>query len=231
MKGAPTPPTPIDPTKITGAQETSNFNTAQMQQLMNMMGQSNPFGSLSYKQTGMQTIDGHQVPTYSSDFQLSDWGKQFQNPQLMQQGVSDAIYNQATSRLDPQWQSQDRQLADQLKNQGIPLGSAAYDTAMGNESRAKNDAYTSAQNAATTGGVQAAQGQYNEQLGAVGQMLAAMRGAGPQTGVSPTDVTGVYNSYANQLQDQYKNQLAQYSNQMSGIGDIFGDAAKAAFAF
>lgn len=221
MKGAPTPPTPIDPTKVAGAQENANFNTAQMQQLMNMMGGSNPFGTLSYNQTGSQTVDGHTVPTYSSDFQLSDWGKQFENPQLEQQGVSDAIYNQATSRLDPQWAQSGNQLADQLKNQGIPLGSAAYNTAMDNESRAKNDAYTSAQNAATTGGVQAAQGQYNEQLGAVGQMLAAMRGAGPQTGVSPTDVTGAYNSYANQLQSQYQNEMQQYQSQMSGLSNLF----------
>lgn len=222
MKGAPSSPTAINPEKIIGEQQGSNFDTAQMQQLMNMMGSSNPFGTLSYNQTGSQTVNGQSVPTYSSNFQLSDWAKQLENPQVQDQSASNAIYNQDASRLNPQWAQNDRSLADNLKNQGIPLGSDAYDRAMQDESQAKNDAYSTAQNSATTGGIQAAQGQYQDQLGLISQMMSAMKPSGPQTGISPTDVSGIYNSYANQMQNQYQDQMQQYQSQMSGLGGLIG---------
>jgi hypothetical protein len=82
------------------------------------------------------------------------------SPQQINQQVSDALYGQATSRLDPQWQQQQQLLQDQLTQQGIPVGSQAYTTAMDNFSRAKNDAYTSAQNAATVSGAQLGQQDY-----------------------------------------------------------------------
>ncbi len=76
------------------------------------------------------------------------------SPQQTNDQVSNAMYSQATSRLDPQWQQNEQQLNDQLTQQGIPVGSQAWNTAMDNFNRAKNDAYTSASNAATVSGAQ-----------------------------------------------------------------------------
>lgn len=256
-KGAPSPPSPMNPTQVIGAQENSNIDTAMIQQLMNMMGTSNPFGSTSYKQTGSTSIDGHDVPQYSQTQSLSPEFQslmgQFQNlagnsspmslsdPKLLQGKVSNAIYNQATSRLDPQWQATNAKLADTLANQGIMPGTSAYDHAMQDNSMAQNDAYTSANNAATAGGEQAASQLFGEQLAghqqgvsdmnapisALSQIMAAMRGqTTPQTGVSGTDVSGIYSNYQNQLNQQYQAQMQQYGAQMGGIGSLLGSAAQ-----
>lgn len=275
MKSAPKAPTPIDPTKVAGAQTTSNIDTAIAQTGLNQTGQTNPFGSTSYNQTGSTTVDGHTIPSYTQTSTLSpglqslldsylgnanagagsklDFSAnnpnltQIKDPTLLAQGTTDALYNQATSRLDPTWQTNQKQLEDTLANRGITMGSEAYDHALNDFNRSKNDAYTSAQNAATQYGVQDAstlfgeglaghqQGvndmltQQNQPLSLLSQIMSSIRGAAPQssapqTGISPTDVTGAYSQYQNQLQNQYQDQLQAYNSQLGGIGGLLGNA-------
>lgn len=64
----------------------------------------------------------------------------------------DSVYNQATSRLDPQWAQQQTQLETQLANQGVAQNSDAWNKAMTQFTQGKNDAYTSAENNAITQG-------------------------------------------------------------------------------
>lgn len=68
-----------------------------------------------------------------------------------QQAVADSIYNQAKSRLDPQFQQQEQELIQSLADRGIPEGSDLYNKELDRFARARNDAYTSAQNAAQQG--------------------------------------------------------------------------------
>lgn len=63
--------------------------------------------------------------------------------------VEDALYRQATSRLDPDWQNKSQALEAQLAAQGITQGSEAYNREMDTFSRGRNDAYSQAQRAAT----------------------------------------------------------------------------------
>lgn len=65
--------------------------------------------------------------------------------------AQDSLYNQFSSRLDPQWQQNEQQLKDSLSQKGIVEGSDAYNKAMMNFTQQKNDAYQTAQNNATTG--------------------------------------------------------------------------------
>jgi hypothetical protein len=69
--------------------------------------------------------------------------------------VADALYNQAKSRLDPTYEQGASNLEAKLAAQGVTLGSDAYDRAMGNFMRDKNDAYTSASNTANMSGIDA----------------------------------------------------------------------------
>lgn len=66
--------------------------------------------------------------------------------------VEDALYQRATSRLDPQFQQDQSALETRLANQGITMGSDAYNTEMANFARNKNDAYASARNDAVYAG-------------------------------------------------------------------------------
>jgi len=67
-------------------------------------------------------------------------GQQYYNP------AQDAYMAQARRSLDPQWEQQQQQQESQLTNMGLTRGSAAWDTAMQNFGRARNDAYGSATN-------------------------------------------------------------------------------------
>lgn len=65
------------------------------------------------------------------------------------QKVSDSVYNQATSRLDPRFEQAQSQMNSQLAAQGITQGSEAYNREVDNFNQAKNDAYNQAQYSAT----------------------------------------------------------------------------------
>lgn len=68
------------------------------------------------------------------------------------QRVEQALYAQAMSRLDPMWQQRQADLQTQLANQGITLGSGAFDTSVGQFGRDRNDAYNAALYSAIIGG-------------------------------------------------------------------------------
>lgn len=273
MKSAPKAPTPIDPAVTAAAQEKASIGTAQAQNAMNQVSSSNPFGSTNYQQTGTVNIDGNQVPTYSKSTQLSaplssllgsiegaannanygidtshlvGGGSSIQDPQLLAKNTSDAIYNQATSRLDPQWDQTQRRLEAQLSQQGLAPGSEAYGQAIDSFNRAKNDAYTSAQNSATESGVRDASQLYqdilagrqqgvNEQtqsqtlpMSLLAQMMSGSTNSNgtqtPQVSVQTPDVLGAYQTKAQQQQNNYNAALNSYNSSMGGLGSLAGNA-------
>lgn len=86
--------------------------------------------------------------------------------------VTEALYAQNASRLDPQWQQAQDDLEAKLAAQGITHGSAAYDRDYMNQQRAKTDAYQTARNNAITGGTAAQQAQFDMGLKANQQGMA-----------------------------------------------------------
>ena len=87
-----------------------------------------------------------------------------QDPNLLNQQVQNALYQNSTQYLDPQFKQSGDQLANRLANQGITQGSEAYNNAMLNQSNAKQQAYESARNEAVSGGINAAQGMFGMNL-------------------------------------------------------------------
>lgn len=162
-----------------------------------------------------------------------------------------ALYNQSTQYLDPQFQQSQAQLTSQLANQGIPQGSAAYQTAMDNLGRQKQQAYQSARDSAIAGGT-AAQAQYS-QTGLANQAQQAqlynqqysqplanyaslMSGTQPTlpqfagangSQAAPTNVLGAYQQqYQGQL-NQYNAQIGAQNSQMAGLGSLAGSLGSA----
>ena len=68
-----------------------------------------------------------------------DWGglQQVGSGDEARQRAEDAIYQRATSRLDPQWQQQEGDLRSRLYNQGLREGDAAFDREVGNFGKAR----------------------------------------------------------------------------------------------
>lgn len=134
--------------------------------------------------------------------------------------MNDAIsanYNQATSRLDPQWDTREEQARTRLMNQGLDPGSEAYTAAMGDLGRQRNDAYSSAMANAITQGNQTAQTQFGIGMQGRQQALSEYERqraqplnelqallAGQQVGMPTFPDTAAAGSYQGAGQQQYQ---------------------------
>lgn len=118
--------------------------------------------------------------------------------------AQDAVYNQATSRLDPQFKNAQNDLDAKLANQGVVQGSEAWQRAQDELGRNRNDAYNQAQYSAIGAG-NALQNQL------YGQSLA-----GRQQAVGEAQAQG---AFANDAQAQQYAQALQSAN--------FGNQARA----
>jgi hypothetical protein len=169
------------------------------------------------------------------------------NTDVLNQNI-DAVYNQAKSRLDPQFAQQQEQLDTQLRNQGFTPGTTGYDNAMKDFNLAKNDAYTSAMNSAQAAGQTAEANQYNLEsvayndaiskalmqrelplneasaLMSGGQLQTPSFTATPQTGVSPTDVTGAFGLTQGALNNAYSAQAQQANAGNAAAAGLAGTA-------
>jgi hypothetical protein len=90
-------------------------------------------------------IDLSKVPEYQYNANTGNYDTQTQQAQ-------DAVYNKQKALLDPQYQQAETALQTRLANQGINLGSAAYDRALDDFSRQRDFAYGNARNDAITAG-------------------------------------------------------------------------------
>lgn len=77
-----------------------------------------------------------------------------------------ANYNQAVSRLEPEFESRRRQLETRLQNQGFSPTSEAYQSAMNNLESAQNSAYADAAYSSIQAGQNAFTNSLNNQLAA-----------------------------------------------------------------
>lgn len=115
-------------------------------------------------------LNGDIADAYAAPFSFDQFGQLGTGDDARNQAITGA-YNQATSRLDPMWQQSDEQLRSQLYGQGLREGDPAFDQAMENQSRRKNDAYTSAMNMAIGQGTSAGSATFNQNLQARQQAI------------------------------------------------------------
>lgn len=169
-------------------------------------------------------------------------------PNLIDQASANAAYNQASSFLDPQWNTQQTQLQDQLNSQGIPVGSDAYDNAMTNFNNSKTQAYNAAANSAIQSGAQNAATLYNSAIAgqnqSIGQqttaqnqplnLISALLNPGTtlptqnsaqaaQQTVSPTNILGAYGLQNDANQFGYSANANQYAQNLGGISSLVGN--------
>lgn len=158
-----------------------------------------------------------------------------QDPNLVNQQVTDALYKQQTQYLDPQFERSGKALENQLANQGITRGSEAWNNAMQESNAQKQQAYESARTQAIGQGTQAASQMYQNQLagmGATNQALGQQFGQGMSAqqaanqamlsqfgmGMSNADLV---NQVANQ---RYGQQLSNAQLQNQALQQNFGNA-------
>jgi hypothetical protein len=140
----------------------------------------------------------------------------------------------ASKRLDPQLsQHRDREIA-RLSNQGIKLGSEAYDRAIEQVDQKENDARNQLLLTGRNQAVQEALLERSQPLNelialASGTQLSAPQAAAiPQTGLAGTDVAGITQNGFNNQMGQYNQAMSQYN---STVGGLFGLGSSALMAF
>lgn len=136
----------------------------------------------------------------------------------------DAAYNSQAQYLDPRFGREQQAMESQLAAQGIPVGSEAYKNAMAQFGETKNQAYQSAQNAATLAGNQL-QGQLFGQSLQGGQFANQAQQQGYEQALGS-------GAFGNDAQAQYFGQLAarQQANNQAAGQDFGQNMAAADFA-
>lgn len=224
--GGGSAPEPPDPKYSAMSQYIANLASAREQQNMNATDYVTPYGSVVNQNLGDGRWQQNIVLTPEQQFLLEQQNTLSAN--MNQQAgqtlgnlgtgrYEDAIYNQMTSRLDPQWQQQQGALETQLANQGIKLGSSAYDTAMRNFEMGRTDAYGQASNQSVLTGLGARNQLVNEALALSGRgQPQNMAAPGlPATGMQAPDMQGA-------IQQQYQGQLANYNQQQQQSSGLLG---------
>lgn len=256
--GKPSAPQAPDPVATASAQTASNKETAISQTGLNAMNQYGPQGSVTYAQNGTWA-DG--TPKFSQTTALSpeqqaiySTGQKTQqnlaNTAQTQSGRLDgllskpfSIDNEATEarlmelgskRLDPQLEQRREQEIARLSNQGIKIGSTAYDRGMKLVNEGENDARNQLMLTGRNQAVQEALLQRSQPINEIiglasgSQVQMPQFGSTPQTGVAGTDIAGINQGAYNGQMNAYNSQMQQYN---STAGGLFGLGANALMAF
>lgn len=128
-----------------------------------------------------------------------------EDPYQTRQRAEDAVYNQAASRLNPQFQSKRNALEIKLRNQGIGPEDAAWRSQMMDLDRQENDAFNQAQWSAVDSG-RAESGQMFGQL--MGRNQNTFNQA-LQSNTSNYDQAMRGSAYANQIRQQQLTEAMQ----------------------
>ena len=177
--GGSSAPAVPDYTSLANQTAANNLKAAQTAAAANRVNQFTPYGSLQYSEAGTDSqgnpiYNATQTPTEplgsainSNIGQIANqYGTQFNGGNLPSYGINPSqTYSDAImSRLQPQIQMQQKQFDAQMANQGIPVGSEAYQNAARIFQQGQNDQRTSAITGGIGVGLQANQQQYNQNL-------------------------------------------------------------------
>ncbi|PAY07188.1 hypothetical protein CK489_15420 [Bradyrhizobium sp. UFLA03-84] len=237
-----------DPYATAAAQTQSNVQTAKTQQEMNMVNQSNPYGSLTYTQSGTAT-DG--TPQFTATTALTPTGQAlFDNANTLagkQQSIANTLLNSGQgafsgkpidlsyngtsaaldalnkARLDPQWQQNQNTFDAQMAAQGLQPGMPGYDNAYRNFMVGKNDAYNSANLADYQTAVNTALQEYNQPLQTYSTLVNGTSPQMPGAAAVTTPQTNVAGTnIAGMVQQNYQDQLNANNATMGGLFGLGG---------
>lgn len=140
---------------------------------------------------------------------------------LSNEAVEGRLFDLGRQRLDPLFAEKRAALDTKLANQGIGIGSKAYDTAVRQESEAQNDAYNQLLLGGRAQSVQEILAERNQPINETTALLSGSQVSQPNfvnaqmPTIPTTDTAGIIGQY-----DQARMQKAQAEN--AGFGNILG---------
>jgi hypothetical protein len=245
--GNSAPATP-DYTGAANATAANNLKAAQAATAANRVNQYTPYGSLQYNQSGTDSQgnpmwSATQTPTEplgsAINANIGEISNQYATPftggNLPSYGIDpNQSYTDAImARLQPQQQMQQKQFDAQMANQGIPVGSEAYQNAARQFQQGQNDQRTSAVVGGMQTGLQANQQQYAQNLGKYQLPLSvanSLKGLANPNYINPAqqatttgaDILGATQAGYNANMGAYNAQQAQQAGMMGGLMGLGG---------
>lgn len=140
------------------------------------------------------------------------------------------LYDLGSKRLDPRFSQQEDALRTRLANQGITMGSEAYNRELDRFGQERNDAY----NQLMLTGRNQAMGEVNMPINQITALLSGSQVSQPNVGMqqpqgaATTDVAGLINQNYNQ---RYNNWQQKNAYNQSLLGGLFGLGAAGIGAF
>lgn len=172
----------------------------------------------------------------ASEYNLSQYGNQ-QTQELLRRGASPFAYNTGDheawfarnyDNLNAEGNAQaNESLRSRLANQGIKVGSDAYDREMkalsGGQSQARLNALMGSQQQGYEQALATRNQQTNEPLAiATGTQINQPQFTPGRTGtVATTDMMSAYQNYDNQRMNRYNSKMANLGGLFSGLGSMF----------
>ena len=261
---APSAPAAPDYTAAANATAQGNLDAARAATAANRVNQVTPYGNLNYSingsdpygnptwtattalnDVGQQLLNNQNQASLGLGQTINSQLGQVQNtmgsgfnPQLPQVGINagQTYQDAAMQRLAPQIGQQRELLNNQLSNQGIPVGSEAWNKAQMNQGQKENDLYAAATTQGFGTGLQANQQAYNQALtnynmplntlsalrtGAQVQNPTFVNSANQATTAGP-DLLGAASSQYNAALGNTNMQNAAQANLNSGIFGLGG---------
>ncbi len=250
-KSAPAPP---DPKDTASAQTGTNVGTSIANNMMGLIDQNTPYGSLDYEQSGTYTYKdpytgkSYDIPQFTANTTLSpEEAARLETIQGAQgnlaslaadrasflkdylggtgdqtDSLSGKLFDIGRQRLDPMFGERRSALETRLANQGITMGSDAWNTAMRQFGEQENDAY----NQLLLQGRGQAASEVNMPINQITALLSGSQVASPGVNVqSPqgmpyTDVAGLINENYNQRLGQWQQNQGLMGGLFSGLGGI-----------
>jgi hypothetical protein len=158
------------------------------------------------------------------------------NFKLGNEAVEGRLFDLGRQRLDPMFANRDEDLRSRLANQGIKVGTAAYDREMALAGQQENDAYNSlllqgrgqASNELLT--------EDNQRINQISALLSGGQVSQPNfqsgVGINPvatTDNASIIGNYDNQRMAQWQQNQAALGSAIGGLGGLFAGGANSAF--
>lgn len=174
---------------------------------------------------GQQAIKGQQdaaslnLATLGNDLSGTLGQQLTGNFQLGNEATENRLMELGRARLDPVLEQRRAAEAQRLANQGIRVGSAAYDRAMANLNNAENDAYNQLMLQGRGLANQELLTEDNQRINQISALLSGgqvsqpnFMGANMPT-IPTTDVAGIINQ-------DYQNRLGAYQSKQAGMGGL-----------
>lgn len=239
----PDAPKAPDPTKTANTQLGYSKDAAQSTINMNSLDRNGPFGSSTFTRDANGNVTGQNVSLSSL---LQGGSDATQNAFTANAGnlptgpinwdsttvpsIVSSNYANYENLVAPQRAQQQKQLDTTLSDRGIPIGSEIYDDAQGNLNNSFNlaDSNTAASflNAAPGQQAQLISNQTNMQnqpYQTAGLNLGLLQGLGSLNSAAPQGSASVgAPDYSGLVNNNYAQQMQQYNNQMTGLGNLAG---------